>query len=320
MKILGSGSYVPNEVETNLDLIDKGIDTTNEWILSKTGIKERPISKIPVSEMAKIACEIALKKSRISPEDIELIILATSTPDMLIPCCSSSLQKKIKAKNSAVFDLNNACSGFVYSLDIASKYIQTRTYEKIMVVGADWSSKITNPFDRNTVVFFADGAGAVIVGKEDFKSNFLSSYLACEGDISPIFIPSGGCLDRFHNNFNNEDFYLKMEGKKIWNFVIKVFSKTLNELCKKAKIKIDDIDWIVPHQPNKILLEEAAKVSKIPIEKVIINVENRGNTIAASIPIALDEAIGNSKIKRGDIVALMGFGAGLSWGGVLIRY
>ena len=290
-------------------------------MVSKTGIVKRPISEIPVSKMASIACEKALENSKTKADEIDLIILATSTPDMLIPCTASLVQREIKAYKAAAFDLNNACSGFIFALDIASKYLDTGTYKKILVVGSDWASKITNQNDRNTVVFFADGAGAVVVSSGDEYSKVLSSCLNSYGKYESIYIPKGGCLKRFPEKEEEKNkFYLEMNGKEIWDFATDVFPKTIDELCEKAKIKKSEIDWVIPHQANKRIIEESMKTCNISIEKAIINIENRGNTIAATIPLALDEANKENKIKRGQIVALVGFGAGLSWGGILLKY
>jgi 3-oxoacyl-[acyl-carrier-protein] synthase-3 len=322
IKILGTGSFVPVTVETNDDLVKTGLNTTTEWIIRKTGIEERPISQISVSQMASIACQEALENSKCNAEEIELIILATSTPDMLIPSSACLVQREIKASNAACFDLNNACSGFVYAFDIATKYIKTNTYKKILIIGSDVSSKITNKKDRNTAIFFADGAGAMVLGQDlQCESAILSSVLFSKGDDDPISIPNGGCAKRFLENKEElNSFYLRMNGKKIWDFATKILPNTIEKLCYNSNIQKNKIDWIVAHQANKRIIEESMKILEMPIDKAIINIEKRGNTIAATIPIAFDEAVKCSKIKRGDYVAMVGFGAGLSWGGVLLRY
>ena len=302
MKITQTGMYVPNRIENNNYFVDKlGLNTNAQWILNKTGISTRHFAypNQNTSDLATAACLPIID----DPKSIDLIILATTTPDMAIPSASGQIQRKLGCTCPTV-DINNACSGFIYALDIAYHYIKCGTYRKILVIGADVSSKLVNFSDRLTSIFFGDGAGAVIVEQNEHNSVY-SRHLATEGNFESISTNNNGKLT--------------MNGQEIWNFALRVFPETINILLEKANISIDKLDWIIPHQANSEMIKACIKIINYPEDKVIINVDKYGNTISATIPMALHEAINDGRIKAGDIVAMVGFGAGLSWGGILME-
>lgn len=301
MKILGTGVYVPSKTISNDYFTDVlKLDTSKEWIELKTGIKNRHyVEQETLLDLAYFASKRAMEKAGVS--NVDMIILATSTPDTSIPSTATLLTERLGIR-CAAFDLNNACSSFIYALDIASRYLEEN--KTILVIGADISTRVTNFKDRLTSIFFADGAGAVII-QESTSSRKLASYMMASGNHGAISTLNSGKLE--------------MVGKSIWDFTHEVVPQTIEELANKAKIKVNDIDWVVPHQPNARMLESCFKTMGFPFEKVIVNVEKYGNTISASIPIALYEGL-ESKIQRKDIVCLVGWGAGLSWGGILLEY
>lgn len=299
MNILGSGICIPkNKILNNYFTEILKLDTSVEWIESKTGIISRHhVEKETLIEMATHAAKDAIDKSNI--DSIDMIILATSTPDTSIPCMATFVAKNLGIKCPA-FDINNACSSYIYALDIATKYLND--YKNILVIGADIATRVTNFKDRLTSIFFGDGAGAVVLTDSDKKK---SSYIMANGNHEAISTINSGKLE--------------MNGKSIWDFTHEVVPQTIYELTRKAKLNLSDIDWIVPHQPNAKMLKSCFEHMGFPFEKVIVNVDKYGNTISASIPIALHEGM-QKKIKRGDTIALVGWGAGLSWGGILLQY
>lgn len=303
MKIISTGIYVPDRVEDNSYFVSKlGLETTSEWIANKTGIIQRHYAfpNQTTSDLATIAAKNAVD----DPSSLDLILVATTTPDMAIPSVATFVQRNLGAKCPAI-DLNNACSGFVYALDVAYQYIKAGTYRKILVIGADVASSITNFKDRTTSPFFADGAGAVVVENSDYDC-VLARHLAAEGCYEAISTVDTGMLS--------------MDGKSIWDFALRVFPDTIRKLADQAGIDVSQIDCIVPHQANAVMIKACADVLNYPHNKVFINAEKYGNTISATIPMALHEAIEQHKISRGDIFALVGYGAGLAWGGLLLKY
>lgn len=291
---------------TNAELIVRqGLETSAEWIVSKTGIERRRVARAGVraSELATEAALTALERSGIPPQDIELFIVATSTPDYIMPATACLLQQNLLVRRAMAFDVVNACNGFITALDVAVRYLQTGV-QTALVVGVDLGTRLVNPADRLTSIFFGDGAGAVVLGAEG-AGRVLASRIYSAGDDAPLSVPVGGTM--------------QMDGKAIWQFATRVFPEIVRDLCAEAGLLPRDIDWLIPHQANRNILLESAHQLGIPAERVVININRYGNMMAASVPIALDELYCQQQIKPGDRLLLLGFGAGLSWGGVLLE-
>ena len=309
IKITGAGFSVPKNVVTNDD-ISKLVDTSDEWIFSRTGIKERRISKGEGTIFhAKIAALKALEDSGLDIKDLDLIIVATLTPDNLMPSTACSLQKELGADKALCFDISAACSGFIYALDVASSMIRAGRFKNALVIGAETLSKVMDFTDRNTCVLFGDGAGAAVIEeKEDLK-------------VFKIFSGSNGYLsDNLKIPFiNGEKNYISMNGKEIFKFAVHIIPFCINEVLKGSGMELKDIKLIIPHQANMRIIESTAKKLGLPMEKFYTNLKYYGNTSAASIPIALASAKEEGAYKDGDAVILVGFGGGLTYGSVLFK-
>lgn len=304
--ILGTGAFAPGNVVDNESLVASyGIDSTPDWIASKTGIRERRFAspETTASDLATEAALRALEQAGMPPSDVDLFIVATSTPDFTMPSTACLVQEKLGTEGAMAFDISNACAGFVTALDIAARCLQTNT-ETAVVIGVDIGSRLVDSNDRTTSVFFGDGAGAVVLSSEG-GGQVLASRLQSRGDTESLNVPVGGTMT--------------MNGKAIWNFATDVFPDTVRYLCRKANVPVDQIKLLVPHQANENIIRCGAAKLGIPLERVAVNIDRYGNTLAASIPIALDEALSDGRASRGDYVMLVGFGAGLSWGGNLLR-
>ena len=321
--ILGLGSYVPDKIVTNKDL-EKMVDTTDEWIVARTGIHERRIvaQDEATSDIATKAAQIALADAGITASELDLIIVATVTPDMAFPSSACLVQKNLGAMNAAAFDLTAVCSGFVYGLVVASQFIKSGTYRKILIIGAETLSKITDWTDRNTSIVFGDGAGAVILGETQPGCGILGMNLGADGTGGDLLkLPAGGSRqpasaqtvsDRLH--------YISMNGTEVFKFAVKIMGESAIKALEDAKLSPADITYLVPHQANIRIIQSAAKRLGLPMDKVIVNVDKYGNTSAASIPIALTEAVQSGKIKNGDVLVLVGFGGGLTWAASVIKW
>jgi len=321
--IIGTGYYVPEKILTNFDL-EKMVDTNNDWIVDRTGIEERRIAEkdVPVSELAFRAAQMALADAKVDAADIDLIIMATLTSDCVIPSTSCVLQHRLGAVKAAAFDLSAACSGFVYASTIATQFIESGTYKKVLVVGGETLSKYVDWQDRNTCILFGDGAGAAVFGKVEDGYGILSADLGADGSGGDaLSIPASGSLHPASlKTIENKLHYIHMDGKAVFKFAIKVMGETVLHSLKKAGLGKEDIDCLVPHQANIRIIQSAAKRLDLPMEKVVVNVAKYGNTSAASIPIALAEAARSGRFKKGDIVALAGFGAGLTWASCIMKW
>jgi 3-oxoacyl-[acyl-carrier-protein] synthase III len=322
-RIISTGSYLPEKILTNYDL-EKMVDTSDEWIMERTGIKERRIADKgqTASDLAYKASKNALKKAGLKAEDIDLIIVATVTGDMPFPSTACFLQGKLKAVNAAGFDVNAACSGFLYGLYIADGFIKSGMHKKVLVVGTEVLSKITDWKDRATCVLFGDGAGAVIVGPTDEDRGIISTHIKSDGGMWDfIHVPGGGSKNPASvESLEQRLHYIKMKG----NETFKVAVRTLEELGVKT-LKENNLDsaklsLLVPHQANLRIIQATADRLKLPINKVFINLDKYGNTSAASIPIALDEAVTSGRVNTGDYVLLEAFGGGLTWASALIKW
>jgi 3-oxoacyl-[acyl-carrier-protein] synthase-3 len=318
-KIVGVGSCVPPRVVTNDDLA-KIVETSDEWIRSRTGIQERRISDegTSTSDLALIAAQRALNSANLSAEKIDLIIVGTTSPDSLFPSVACILQSKLSAKNAAAFDVSAACSGFNYALTVASNFISNGSYNNILVVGADTLTKYLDWNDRGTCVLFGDGAGAVVLSpSKNNKTGILSSWLKAEGHLGDkLVMPGGGSRDPQQKNGR----FIKMDGKEVFKFAVRVLEESILASLKMAGLAVEDIDLLIPHQANDRIIAHVIKKMKLPKEKVYVNLHKYGNTSAASIPLALDEALAEGKIKKGDIIVLSGFGAGLTCGANVIKW
>jgi 3-oxoacyl-[acyl-carrier-protein] synthase-3 len=315
--IIGTGSYVPGKILTNAD-IEKIVETSDEWITDRTGIKERRISsrEQATSDLAFEAAKKALASAKIDPNEIELIIVGTSSPDMLFPSTACIVQDKIGAINAAAFDASAACSGFNYALAAGASFIESGLYNNVMVIGADTLTKYLDWTDRNTCILFGDGAGAVILKSSTDGSGVLASHLGADGRGGKYLImPGGGSRDP-----EAKKRYIWMDGKEVYKFAVKVLPISVKDVLDKAKLRSNDISLLIPHQANIRIIDFALKNLGLPKEKVYVNLHRYGNTSAASIPIALDEALKEGKIKKGDIVALAGFGAGLTYGANILKW
>jgi len=321
--IVGTGFYVPKKVLTNSEL-EKMVDTTDEWICSRTGIKERRIAseEQATSDLATVASQQALSNAKILPQEIDLIIVATLSPDMLFPATACLVQKNIGATKAAAFDIEAACSGFIYGLSIAQQYVQNGIFKTALVVGAEILSRILDWEDRNTCVLLGDGAGAIILKEVEKGKGILSVHLGADGTGADLLKqPAGGSrLPASHETVKQRLHYLKMDGREVYKFAAKSMAETVIDGLSKIGLSPKDIDLLIPHQANIRILECVAKKLNLPMEKVFINIDRYGNTSAASIPIALSEALEQGRIKKDDIVALVSFGSGLTWGTSIIKW
>lgn len=322
VKIIGTGSYVPTKVLTNEDL-ERMVNTNHEWIITRTGIAERHIAddNEATSDIAAKAALKALKDANIKPEEIDLIIVATNSPDMIFPATACLVQKKIKAVNAATFDLQAGCTGAVYALMTAWQYIATGFYDNVLVIGAEALSKLIDWTDRNTCVLFGDGAGAVVL-KADREKGILSGYLAGDGLYDDlIMVPAGLSKNpASHETVEKKMHYVKMKGNEVFKLAVKNMKRTTIKTLSKCNLSVEDIDCFIPHQANIRIISALTRVLKIDKDKVFVNLNKYGNTSAASVMIALDEAVKEGKIKSGDIVVLTAFGAGLTSGTIALKW
>lgn len=323
-RIIGTGTGVPSRIVTNNDLA-KIVDTSDEWIVSRTGIRERRIAEEneTTSDFSAWAAIKAMEMAGVEVEEIDLIIVATLSPDRLLPATACIVQGKIGATNAACFDLEAACSGFVYGLTVANGLMPELGVKTALVIGAETLSRVLDWTDRNTCVLFADGGGAAVLRHEGGDRGILATYMRSDGSAPPPWLavtPGVADLSPLGDKVS-KDFAITMEGKEVFKFGVRALpDAVMGALARTDGLTIDDVDWIIPHQANLRIIDAAAKALDIPREKFIVNLEKYGNTSAGTIPIALDEANRDGRIKEGDIVALSGFGAGLTWGGVILRW
>ena len=320
--IVGLGCYVPKKVLTNKDL-EGMVDTSDEWITTRTGIKERRIasSTETTGTLAFQAAKEALKNAKIKPEDIELIIIATITPDMPFPATSCLVQDMLGAKNAACFDVSAACAGFVYGLVMAQQFLARGVYKNALVIGAEKLSAVTDWKDRNTCVLFGDGAGAAVLAPVK-NGGIIASYLGSDGSLSELLmLPGGGSKNpATKETVENRLHYIKMKGNEVFKLAVKIMSDAACKALKQCKLSVEDIDCFIPHQANKRILDAVVRKMKLPSEKIYFNVAKYGNMSSASTAVALCEAYHSGKIKGGSIVVLDAFGAGLVWGSCVIQW
>lgn len=321
--IIGTGSSLPDKVVTNNDM-EKMVDTNDEWIRTRTGICERRISdeNTATSDLSTAAALKALESAGLKPEDIDLIIVATVTPDMAFPSTACIVQKNLGAYNASAFDIEAACSGFVYGLAIAESFVKTGYYRHVLVIGAETLSKITDFTDRNTCVLFGDGAGAVVVSEVPENYGILSTYIGADGRGGDLLkMPAGGSrLPASEETVRNRLHYIKMDGSEVFKFAVRIMEEAAEKALEKCGMNKEDIDYLIPHQANIRIIDAAVRRLKISNDKVYVNVDKYGNMSAASVAIALDEANRDGFLKDGDIVVLVGFGGGLTWGSAVLRW
>ncbi|UCC79290.1 MAG: ketoacyl-ACP synthase III [Candidatus Zixiibacteriota bacterium] len=323
VRIIGTGSSVPDRVLTNADL-EKMVETSDEWITARTGIKERRIAPdgLAASDYAHEASLKAMEMAGISADDLDLIILGTVTPDAPLPSTACILQDKLKAKNAAVVDIVAACSGFIYGLEYAKAIIQNGQKEKALVIGVETLSKIVNWKDRNTCVLFGDGAGAAVLAPSDTPGGILATYTKADGSLARLLqVPAGGGrLPLNTDNIGNGDRFIQMQGPEVFKSAVRAMEEAAVSILKQSGTKSGDIDLMIPHQANIRIIEATAKRIKLPMDRVFVNIHKYGNTSAASVPIALDEAVRSNRIRPGDKIMMVSFGAGFTWGSVLVEW
>ncbi len=322
-RIIGTGSYLPLRVLSNKDL-EKMVDTSDAWIVERTGISERRIASEDeaASDLACHAAEMALNDGGVKPSDIDFIIVATVTPDMLFPSTACLVQNRLGAKRAFAFDLSAACSGFIYALSVADQYIKSGMYRTGLVIGSDVFSKVTDWTDRNTCVLFGDGAGAVILKADTGDKGIVSSHLYSDGTSwDMLYVPGGGSrIPPGEDMINNRQQFVKMRGNETFKVAVNTMCASINDALKSNGLTANDIKLFIPHQANLRIIQAIGKKLNVPMERFMINLDKYGNTSAASIPIALDEAVKEGRIEEGDNILLEAFGGGLTWGAALIKW
>jgi 3-oxoacyl-[acyl-carrier-protein] synthase-3 len=313
-KILGTGSYLPSQVRTNADL-EKMVDTSDEWIVTRTGIKERRISadNETVADMAFYAAENAIDMAGIDKNDIDLIIVATTSSSHTFPSSACQVQAKLGIKGCPAFDLAAACSGFIYGLSVADQHIKSGMCKNVLVIGADALSKTCDPTDRSTIILFGDAAGAVVVGASE-EPGILSTHVYADGqfgDLLSLPVPERG---------QDADKWLHMAGNEVFKVAVTQLSKLVKDTLEANNMHKSELDWLVPHQANYRIISATAKKLSMSLDQVVITLDRHGNTSAATVPTALDEAVRDGRIKRGQTLLLEAFGGGFTWGSALVKF
>ena len=314
--IIGTGWYVPDRVITNEDL-EQMVDTNDAWIVERTGIHERHVAREdqPVSDLAERAARMALEDAGVRAEDLDLIIVATMTPDRTIPSTACILQDRLGATKAGAFDLSAACSGFAYAAATACQFIETGVYRHILVIGAETLSKVLDWTDRNTCILFGDGAGAVVLGADE-DTGVLSTELRADGRYKDIL----KCDARPSQGVLAGNPFVYMDGQAVFKFAVKALADIAEVTLAKAGKTKADLDWLVPHQANLRIIEATARHLALPMDKVVVTLPNHANTSAASVPLALDAAVRDGRIRRGELLLLEGIGGGFAWGSALLHY
>lgn len=323
-QIIGTGSYAPEQVITNKDL-EKFVDTSDEWITERTGIKERRKAAPgeATSDMAVAAARKALEMAGTRPEQVDLIVVGTITPDMPMPSCAAFVQAKLGAVNAFAFDVAAACAGSIYALSVAEQFIRTGKVKRALVIGADLFTQIVNWGDRNTCVLFGDGAGAMLLApSEEPERGILSTHLRTDGSLAEILaIPGGGSKEPLtEENLRAQRNKVVMNGREVFKCAVRALADITQEALGANGLTASQVDHVIVHQANSRILESVMQRLEVPLEKCWINLDKYGNTSAASLPISLDEALRSGRIKRGDLVAMMAIGAGMTWGAAMVRW
>jgi len=316
-RLIGTGSYLPGNPVSNQDLAARGIDTSDEWIVTRTGIRSRYLAEpgTTSSELGLIAAQRALEMAGIVAGELDLIIVATSTPDFIFPSTACLIQGRLGNKGATAFDVQAVCAGFTYALGIAEKFIRSGSHKKALVIGAEVFSRILDWNDRGTCVLFGDGAGAVVLEASD-APGILATAMHADGSQNGILnVPGQICSGQVTG-----DPFLRMDGQAVFKFAVRVLAEIADEVCQAANIQTADVDWLIPHQANIRIIDATGKKLGISRERVIVTVDRHGNTSAASVPLALDEAVRDGRIQRGQKVLLEGVGGGFTWGAALLEF
>lgn len=318
-RIAGTGSYLPEKVVTNKDL-EKVVDTSDEWIRERTGIKRRHLAADgeTTSDLALVAANNALEMAGIGAEDIDLIVVGTATPDKVFPATACIIQRRLGIGGCAAFDVQAACSGFVYGLDVADRYVRTGAAQNALVIGAETLSRITNWEDRATAVLFGDGAGAVVLQACD-EPGIISTHIHADGQYEDLLQVQQG-ISKGYDTVRAEQAFIEMNGNAVFRRAVATLDSIARETLDKNNIDKHDLDWFVPHQANLRIISAAAKKLDMPMERVIVTVDEHANTSAASIPLAFDAAVRDGRIQRGELILFEAFGAGFTWGSALLKF
>ncbi|TAK61496.1 beta-ketoacyl-ACP synthase III [Methylobacter sp.] len=317
-RVIGTGGYLPEEVRTN-EQISQTVDTSDSWIIERTGIKSRRIAGADetASSMAEIAARQAIAAANCDPEEIDLIIVATGTPDRVYPSTGCLLQRRLGIKNCVAFDVQAACSGSIFALSIADQYIKSGAAKKVLVVGSEICSRLVDWTDRGTCILFGDGAGAVLLGASD-DAGILSTHIHSDGEYEELlYCPNPQVAIEANKD---EAGYIKMRGNEVFKVAVNTLGRIVDETLAANNMQQSDVDWLVPHQANTRIIAATAKKLKMSMNNVILTLENQGNTSSASVLLALNEGIRDGRIQRGQVVLLEAFGAGFTWGSALIKY
>lgn len=318
-RITGTGSYLPEKVLTNFDL-EKIVDTTDQWIRERTGIEKRHIALEgqTTADLAERAARNAIESAGLKPQDIDLIVLATTTPDRIFPSTACILQSRLDIHGCAAFDIQAVCTGFIYALSVAEKFIKTGSAKRALVVGAETFSRLLNWEDRGTCVLFGDGAGAVVLEASE-ETGILSTHLHADGDYESLLMVPHGISQGFDTmtEFNTK---VQMKGNEVFKMAVNTLGRIVDETLEANNLKKSDIDWLVPHQANKRIILATARKLKMSMDHVVMTVQEHGNTSAASVPLALDTAVRDGRIQKGEMLLLEAFGGGFTWGSALCRF
>ncbi len=323
VKILATGSHVPERVLDNA-YFEKIVETTDAWILERTGIRERRVSRPdePTSDLAAEAARKALAAAEVRPGEIDTLIVATSSPDRVVPPTAVYVQKKLGCWNAGCCDLIAACSGFTYALEAGRAYVASGQAKRCLVIGAEELTKITNYKDRSTCVLFGDAAGAAVLGPSDGESDILYSKMGCDGRLDDLIIaPAGGtAMAATLETIQKSGHAIQMRGREVYKFAVPKFVEIIKEALAACRVNLSDVKAFIPHQMNLRMIEAVADRLALPLDRMVLNIERYGNTSAASIPVALDEAVRSGRIGRGDLVLMSAMGAGITWGTILLRW
>ncbi len=321
--ILATGHYAPKKLLTNADL-ERMVDTSDDWIRTRTGIETRHIAadSEDTSDLCVHAAEAALEKAGLTPDDIDFIMVGTASPDYVVPSTACLVQSKLGATHAGAMDFSAGCSGYIYGVTLASQFIRSGLYKHVLVIGAEVLSRLVNWADRSTCILFGDGAGAAIMGPVEDGYGYIASELGSDGSLGGILnIPASGIAEPVtHRAIDSGRIYIHMEGSEVFKHAVRHMEATTEAVMKKADITIDDVALFIAHQANYRIIHATAKKLGVPEEKVYVNVNKYGNTSAASVGIALDEAVAEGRLKKGDYLVLTGFGAGLTWGSVVLKW
>jgi 3-oxoacyl-[acyl-carrier-protein] synthase-3 len=317
-RVIGTGGYLPEEVRTN-NHISQTVDTSDSWIYERTGIKSRRIAGAneTASSMAEIAARQAIDAAQIDPEEIDLIVVATGTPDRVYPSTGCLLQQRLGIKNCVAFDVQAACSGSIFALSIADQYIKTGAAKKVLVVGSEICSRVVDWTDRSTCILFGDGAGALLLSSSN-EAGILSTHIHSDGEYEDLLYCPNPQAATEHNK--DEAGYIKMRGNEVFKVAVNTLGRIVDETLAANNMQKSDVHWLVPHQANIRIIAATAKKLKMPMDHVVLTLENQGNTSSASVLLAFNEAVRDGRIQRGQVVLLEAFGAGFTWGSALIKY